>query len=109
MQVQRFVGSPRSRARLRAGNGTALCMRQGQKEPMASLGRSPLVKAPSFLLLVAGAIAIGFATIFVRWAATGPIATAFWRMSPAVPILWIITWHQNALDKGTLRSPWIWV
>jgi drug/metabolite transporter (DMT)-like permease len=30
-------------------------------------------------------------------------------MALAVPILWIITWHQNALDKGTLGSHWIWV
>ena len=64
---------------------------------------------PSFLLLVAGAIAIGFAPIFVRLAATGPIATAFWRMALAVPILWIISRHQNTLANGTLRSPWIWV
>jgi drug/metabolite transporter (DMT)-like permease len=65
--------------------------------------------ASSFLLLVAGAIAIGFAPIFVRLAATGPIATAFWRMALAVPILWIISRHQNTLDKGTFRSTWIWV
>jgi drug/metabolite transporter (DMT)-like permease len=65
--------------------------------------------APSFLLLVAGAIAIGFAPIFVRLAATGPIATAFWRMALAVPILWMISRHQNTLDKGTFRSPWIWM
>jgi hypothetical protein len=65
--------------------------------------------ASSFLLLVAGAIAIGFAPIFVRLAATGPIATAFWRLALAVPILWIISRYQNTLDKGTFRSPWIWV
>lgn len=69
----------------------------------------PLVTAPSFLLLVAGAVAIGFAPIFVRLAATGPIATAFWRMALAVPILWIISRRQNTFDKGTFRSPWIWV
>jgi len=69
----------------------------------------PLVKVPSFLLLVAGALAIGFAPIFVRLAATGPIATAFWRMALAVPILWIISRHQNTLHQGTWRSPWTWV
>jgi drug/metabolite transporter (DMT)-like permease len=67
------------------------------------------VRTPPFLLLIAGAIAIGFAPIFVRLAVTGPIATALWRMALAVPILWIITWHHNTLDKSTLRSPWIWV
>jgi drug/metabolite transporter (DMT)-like permease len=67
------------------------------------------VRTPPFLLLIAGAIAIGFAPIFVRLAVTGPIATALWRMALAVPILWIITWYHNTLDKSTLRSPWIWV
>lgn len=65
--------------------------------------------APSFLLLVAGAIAIGFAPIFVRLAATGPISTAFWRMALAVPVLWIISHHGKTLGRGILRSPWIWL
>ncbi len=65
--------------------------------------------SPSFLLLVAGAIAIGFAPIFVRLASTGPIATAFWRMALAVPILWMISRQQKGLGKVALRSPWIWV
>ncbi len=80
-----------------------------RKETAVALGSRPSVMAPSFFLLVAGAIAIGFAPIFVRLAATGPIATAFWRMALAVPILWIISRHRNTLDKAMLRSPWIWV
>ena len=109
IQVQRFVGSPRSRALLRAANGTAFCMRQVPEGAEGFPRAKPLAKVPSFLLLVAGAIAIGFAPIFVRLAATGPIATAFWRMALAVPILWIISRHQNTLHKGTFRSPWTWV
>ena len=52
-------------------------------------------------LLAAGAVAIGFAPIFVRLASTGPIATAFWRMALAVPILWMFVRRQNA---GSIRS-----
>lgn len=39
--------------------------------------------------LLVGASAIGFAPILVRWSETGPIATAFWRLAMAVPVLWL--------------------
>ncbi len=44
----------------------------------------------SFLALVAGAVAIGFAPIFVRQSEVGPVATAVWRLVLAVPVLWSI-------------------
>ena len=37
--------------------------------------------------LFAGAIGIAFAPIFVRWSEVGPVATAFWRMTLALPLL----------------------
>jgi len=37
--------------------------------------------------LVAGAVGIGFAPIFVRVSEIGPSATAFWRMALALPLL----------------------
>ena len=65
----------------------------------------------SFLLLAAGAVAIGFAPIFVRLASTGPIATAFWRMALAVPILWMLVKRQNDGSSALLhfRSPLVWL
>jgi drug/metabolite transporter (DMT)-like permease len=65
----------------------------------------------SFLLLAAGAIAIGFAPIFVRLASTGPTATAFWRMALAVPFLWLLARRQNDVPFGlvTFRSPLVWL
>jgi drug/metabolite transporter (DMT)-like permease len=42
------------------------------------------------LALVGGAVAIGFAPIFVRWSEVGPNATAFWRLLLAVPALWLL-------------------
>lgn len=42
------------------------------------------------LALVGGAIAIGFAPIFVRWSEVGLNATAFWRLAIALPPLWLL-------------------
>ena len=43
----------------------------------------------SFLALLAGAVAIGFAPIFVRLSEVGPVSTAFWRLALALPLLWM--------------------
>ncbi len=45
--------------------------------------------AGSFVALLLGAISIGFAPIFVRLSEVGPVATAFWRLAIAVPVLCI--------------------
>ena len=39
--------------------------------------------------LIGGAIAIGFAPILVRLSETAPVATAFWRLLLAQPLLWL--------------------
>lgn len=44
----------------------------------------------SFLALTGGAVAIGFAPIFVRQSEVGPVSTAVWRVVLAVPVLWLI-------------------
>ena len=43
----------------------------------------------SFLALLCGALAIGFAPIFVRLSEVGPVSTAFWRLALALPLLWV--------------------
>ncbi len=43
----------------------------------------------SFLALLGGAVAIGFAPIFVRLSEVGPVSTAFWRLALALPLLWV--------------------
>ena len=45
-------------------------------------------RAVATLALFAGAAAIATAPLFVRWSETGPIATAFWRIALALPLLW---------------------
>lgn len=42
----------------------------------------------AFIALLAGAVAIGFAPIFVRLADVSPAASAFWRVALATPLLW---------------------
>jgi drug/metabolite transporter (DMT)-like permease len=63
----------------------------------------------SFFILVAGAVAIGFAPIFVRLTSTGPVATAFWRMALAVPVLWMLVRRQEISASVTFRSPIVWL
>ncbi|MCA1688455.1 MAG: DMT family transporter [Actinobacteria bacterium] len=41
--------------------------------------------------LISGAVGIACAPIFVRLSEVGPTATAFWRLSLALPILWLWT------------------
>ena len=48
--------------------------------------------------LFAGAIGIAFAPIFVRWSEVGPVATAFWRMTLALPLL--VLW-ASLQPRGT--------
>lgn len=43
----------------------------------------------ALIALVTGALATGFSPIFVRLSEVGPVATGFWRMSLALPALWL--------------------
>ncbi len=57
----------------------------------------------SFLALVGGALAIGFAPIFVRLSEVGPVSTALWRVVIAVPVLWIIAGFAPAERSVPVR------
>ncbi|MBN1991131.1 MAG: DMT family transporter [Anaerolineae bacterium] len=52
--------------------------------PKPNLGRAALGA------LVTGAVATGFAPVFVRLSELGPSATAFWRVALAVPVFWLV-------------------
>ena len=78
----------------------------------------PRTSTTSFLVLLAGGVAIGFAPIFVRLSEVGPVATAFWRMALSLPVLWAaLIWnrhHKNpsgspldeSVHAGSLSSWW---
>ena len=48
----------------------------------------------AFACLIAGAVGIAFAPIFVRWSEVGPSATAFYRLLLALPVFaaWQVAW-----------------
>jgi drug/metabolite transporter (DMT)-like permease len=52
----------------------------------------PAADRRALAALIAGAICIGFAPIFVRLTEVGLTATAFWRVVLALPLLWLL-WH----------------
>ncbi len=55
----------------------------------------------AFLILLLGGSCIGFAPVLVRLSDTGPVASAFWRLTLAAPLLWLLA-HWNV--RGG-RSP----
>jgi drug/metabolite transporter (DMT)-like permease len=63
----------------------------------------------AFALLLLGGMAIGFAGIFMRWSDVNPLASAFWRMALAAPLLWL--WvlaaqrHEQAAGKRIGFAP----
>lgn len=58
--------------------------------------------------LLLGAMAIGFAPIFVRWSETGPSATAFWRLAFSLPPLGVILLRGSAgVASPRMRSAWL--
>ena len=53
-----------------------------------------------FLALLAGGVAIGFAGIFMRLSDVNPVASAFWRMALALPVLWIWALMVDEKDRA---------
>ena len=63
----------------------------------------------SFLALLIGGVAIGFAGIFMRLSDVNPLASAFWRMALAAPLLWVwalsVQQRDVADGKAIVFSP----
>ncbi|HEY5800083.1 MAG TPA: DMT family transporter [Burkholderiaceae bacterium] len=58
----------------------------------------------AFLSLLAGGMAIGFAGILMRLSDVSPVASAFWRMALAAPLLWIWAWSVRKRDLDEHRT-----
>ncbi|RJG04887.1 DMT family transporter [Noviherbaspirillum cavernae] len=54
----------------------------------------------AFLALLTGGIAIGFAGIFMRLSDVNPLASAFWRMALAAPVLWAWAFAVRKQDEA---------
>jgi drug/metabolite transporter (DMT)-like permease len=58
--------------------------------------------------LLLGGIAIGFSPIFVRLSELGPIATGFYRLFLALPLLWLwMRWEERRAAQRTTRIEWL--
>ncbi|MGH8503294.1 MAG: DMT family transporter [Gammaproteobacteria bacterium] len=65
---------------------------------------------PALTALLAGAVLIGLAPIFVRLADVGPTAAAFWRVALAAPVLFVLWWPRRARHAASsARLPWLWL
>ena len=63
-------------------------------------------------LLLIGAVCIAFAPIFVRLSELGPMATAFYRVALALPVLWLLVGRdtERSLPSGGLRRrDWLYL
>lgn len=54
----------------------------------------------ALLALLIGGTAIGFAGIMMRLSDVNPIASAFWRLALAAPLLWIWAWSVKGKDEA---------
>lgn len=59
----------------------------------------------AFAVLLLGAVGIAFAPIFVRLSEVGPVATAFWRVCLALPILWMAMSVAKPRPGARTRKP----
>ena len=55
----------------------------------------------AFVSLLLGGVAIGFAGILMRLSDVNPLASAFWRMALAAPLLWIWALVRQAQDMSS--------
>lgn len=81
-------------------------------ETTSTIGSERKRKLALFYLII-GAIAIGFAPIFVRLSEVGPIATGFWRVAIAFPILTLFSMGQGSTYPSDAEVPdfkdYLWV
>ena len=59
-----------------------------------------MTAATALILLVAGALAMGLSPVLVRHAGTGPFASAFWRLSLSLPILFVWARATRTVPAG---------
>ncbi len=70
-----------------------------------SLGKVLRRERLAFAALVAGAAAIGFAPLVVRWSEVGPAATGFYRMLFAVPVLLFLAEREERVQGRFHPTP----
>jgi drug/metabolite transporter (DMT)-like permease len=59
--------------------------------------------------LIAGAVFIGFAPVFVRMIDVGYTAAGFWRVALALPVLGALWWPRRTRGAGVADLKWLWL
>lgn len=67
-------------------------MARGQAQDLIGEGQAP-VRARDLAALLGANLALALGPWFVRMTEVGPVASAFWRMSLALPVLFILAWR----------------
>ena len=72
------------------------------QSPVDTAARPTRDSTLPFAALVLGALAMGISPTFVRIADVGPLASAFWRVGAALPVLWL--W--SAMEARSRGEPY---
>lgn len=56
-----------------------------------------------WIALALAIFAVSWSSIYVRWADVGPLASAFWRMAFALPVLW--AWTRASVGRSPRSAP----
>ncbi|HEY0595460.1 MAG TPA: EamA family transporter, partial [Sphingopyxis sp.] len=59
----------------------------------------------AFAALIGGNIALSLGAMLVRLADTGPTASAFWRITIALPLILLFAWHEMRRQTGGRLPP----
>ncbi|WP_375404339.1 DMT family transporter [uncultured Sphingomonas sp.] len=72
----------------------------------APTSTSPAPSTRAFAALVVSNVALAFGPWFVRLADTGPVASGFWRIALAAPLLVALAWGSGARPMRLGRGLW---
>jgi len=78
---------------------------------MDSIGATPAGETGAnrwaFAALIGGNVALSLGAMLVRLADTGPTASAFWRMTIALPLILLFAWRESGGRAPPRRAMWI--
>ncbi|GAO80802.1 permease of the drug/metabolite transporter (DMT) superfamily [Sphingopyxis sp. C-1] len=78
---------------------------------MDSIGAAPAGETGAnrwaFAALIGGNVALSLGAMLVRLADTGPTASAFWRMTIALPLILLFAWRESGGRAPPRRAMWI--
>ncbi|MBX9635162.1 MAG: DMT family transporter [Magnetospirillum sp.] len=77
--------------------------------PSEHSGRVIRPAQSGLLALILGAVALGFAPIFVRLSEVGPVATAFHRLALSLPIFALLAWRHQGWRQGVPADKRVWL